>query len=78
MGYRLRGQRILQNLNPLDFYYWALDQKEVYSARPTTVDELINVGKRFSEDHRENVLHSVSLNVLKRANLCVQQNGGHF
>ena len=66
------------DLNPLDFYYWASAQKEVYSRKPTTVDELFNVVKRFSEEHRENVLHSVALNVLKRANLCVQQNGGHF
>ena len=27
---------------------------------------------------RENVLYSVALNVLKRANLCMQQNLGHF
>ena len=27
-------------LNSLDFYYWALAQKEGYSAKPTTVDEL--------------------------------------
>ena len=66
------------DLNLLDFYYWTLAQKEVYSAKLTTVDELINVVERFSEEHRENVLHSVALNVLKRANLCVQQNGGHF
>ena len=47
-------------------------------AKPTTVDEFINFVNRFSEEHRENVLHSVALNVLKRANLCEQQNGGHF
>ena len=35
----------------------------VYFAKPTTVDELINVVKRFSEGHRENVFHSVALNV---------------
>ena len=59
------------DFNPLDFCYWTLAQKEVYSAKPTTVDELINVVKRFSEKHRENVLHSVALNVMKRSNLCV-------
>ena len=66
------------DLNPLDFYYWALAEKEVYSAKPTTVNELMNVVKRFSEEHRKNVLHSVALNVLKQANLGVQQNGSHF
>ena len=66
------------NLQPLDFYYWAFAQKKVHSAKPTTVDKLINVVNRFSEEHRENVLHSVALNVLKRGNLCVQQNGGNL
>ena len=40
------------DLNSLDFYCWALVQKEAYSAKPTTVDELINIVKRFSEEHR--------------------------
>ena len=66
------------DFNSLGFYYWTLAQKEVYSAKPTTVNELINVVRRFSKEHRENVLRSVALNVFKRANLCVQQNGGHF
>ena len=58
------------DLNPLDFCYWALAQKEVYSAKLTAVDELTKSGKRFSEQHLENVV--------QRANLCVQQNGDHF
>ena len=66
------------DLNPLDFYYWALAQKEVYSAKQTTVDDLVNVLKRFSEEHRKNVLHSVAHNILNRANICVQQSEGHF
>ena len=49
----------------------------MYSAKPTTVDELIILVKRFSE-HRENVLYSVALNVMKSANLCVHQSGGYF
>ena len=60
------------------YHYRDLPQKEVYSAKPTTVDELFKVVKRFSEEHREYILHSVALNVLKRANLCLQQNGGHI
>ena len=66
------------DLNPLDFYYWALAQKEMYTVKPTTVNEIINVVKRVSEAHRDNVLHSVALTVLKRSNLCLLQNGGHF
>ena len=32
----------------------------MYSTKTSIVDELINVVKRFSENHRENVLHSVA------------------
>ena len=63
--HRLRGQRILQ-IWSLWIFYWALAQEEVYPAKPTTVGELTIVEKRFSEEHRANVLHSVALNVLKR------------
>ena len=60
------------------FLLCGLGSKRSVFAKPITVDELMNVVKRFSEEHCENVLHSVALNVLKRANLCVQQNGGPF
>ena len=65
------------DLNLLKFYYWASAQKEVFSAKPSTVDKLINVVKDFQKNIAENVLHSVPLNVLKRR-ISVQQNGGHF
>ena len=64
--------------NAWSAHFLDLNTLEIYYAKPTTVNELTNVAKRFSEEHRENVLHSVALNVLKRANLYVQQNRGRF
>ena len=55
------------DLNLLEFYYWVWEN-EMYSAKPTTVNQCCE----------KNVLHSVALNVLKREYLCVQQNEGHF
>ena len=39
-------------------------------AKPITVDELTNVVKKISEKHCVNILHSVALHILKRADLC--------
>ena len=56
-----------------EFLFLGLNSKRsTYSAKPTTVGELI------TEENCESVLHNVALNVLKRANLCVQQNRDHF
>ena len=38
-----------------EFLLLDLSSKRSYSAKPTTVEKLINVAKRFSEEHRENV-----------------------
>ena len=66
------------DINPLDFYFWAVAQKRVYEAKPSTIAELINVVKQFASEIRKEVLENVALDVLERARLCLQVNGGHF
>ena len=58
------------NLNPLDFHFWALAERQVYATKPSPVDELIDVFKQYAAECREDVLKNVPLNVLKRARLC--------
>ena len=62
----------------LDFYFWAVVQRRVYVAKPSTIAELINVVKQFPSEINEEVLENVALKVLDRARLCLQVNGGHF
>ena len=54
------------------FLLLGLSSKRSYSAKPTTVNELINVMKRFSEEQCENVLSIVSTYCLEVGeSLCV-------
>ena len=61
------------DLNPLDFNFLALAQRQFYAAKSSTVDELINVVKQYSAECSEEVLKNVALNVLRRARVFVQQ-----
>ena len=66
------------DVNPLEFYFWAVAQRRVYEAKPSTISELINVVKQFASEISGEVLENVALDVLDRARLCLQVNGGHF
>ena len=58
---------------PLDFYFWALSQKLVYAAKPSTIAEGIYVVKQFASE--------ISIDVLwytGKASLCVEVNGDHI
>ena len=66
------------DLNPLNFQYWALAQRQVYAVKPSTIEELIDIVKEYSASCSEDILKSVALNVVNRAGFCVQQRGGHF
>ena len=59
------------DLNPMDFYFWALTQRQVYATKLFTVDELINVVKKYAAECREDVLKNIALNVLKWVRLCL-------
>ena len=68
----------LSDLNPLNFHFWALAQRQVYATKPSTADELIDVVKQYAAECREDVLKNVALNVLNWARLYLEQRGGHF
>ena len=67
-----------KHLNSLDFHFWGVAQQEVYKKRPETVESLIECVKTFAAGYDRSVLNSVAANVLKRAKLCLDFNGGHF
>ena len=60
-----------QDFNPLDFNFWAFAERQVYAAKPSAVDELINVVKQYSTKCSEEILKNDALNVLRRARVCV-------
>lgn len=66
------------DLNPLDFHFWAVAQKEVYSQKPESIDSLIECVRGFAESYNEDTIRRVAGNVLKRARLCLRADGGHF
>ena len=49
------------DLNPLDFYFWALTQMRVYTTKPSTIAEVIDTNKQFAYESSEDVLKDVAL-----------------
>ena len=68
------------DLNPLDFSFWNLAMTEVYKVKPKTLEELTTTVENFFEQlgQDENLVRKIVGNILKRAEICVQQEGGHF
>ena len=66
------------DLNPFNFYFWAVAQRRVYEVKPSTIPKFINVVKFFASEISEDVLEKVALEVLDRARLCFLVNGCHF
>ena len=66
------------DLNPLDFYFWGEAQQEVYREQPESIESLVQCVKRFAETREASTIERVAENVLKRAKMCLEANGGHF
>ena len=66
------------DLNPLDFHFWSEAQAEVYRKKPEDIESLIECVKTFAASYCSMTIRKVSTNVLKRAQLCVREQGGHF
>lgn len=62
------------DLNPLDFHFWGEAQNHVYREQPESIESLIQCVKTFAAT----TIRKVADNVLKRAELCLTNNGGHF
>lgn len=68
------------DLTPLDFFLWSEIKRRVYHSEPRSERDLKRrIRKAFREVRgQEEVLLSLKNNLLKRARLCIQNNGGHF
>lgn len=66
------------DLNPLDFHFWGVAQQQVYKEYPETIENLIDCVKSFAARYDSSVIERVAANVVKRAKLCLDANGGHF
>lgn len=66
------------DLNPLDFHFWAAAQKQVYSQKPESIEELVECVEQFCSSYNQETIRRVALNVVKRARMCLDANGGHF
>ena len=66
------------DLNPLDFAFWGMAMKEVWEQKPETIPELVSVVENFFESLSEEIVRKSVGNIMKRAELCVKNKGGHF
>lgn len=66
------------DLNPLDFHFWGEAQRHVYQEQPESIEDLIQCVKTFAATYATSIIRKVADNVLKRAALCLNNNGGHF
>ena len=66
------------DLNPLDYTFWGQAMAKVWEAKPTSKQELKNVVEQFFSSLSPDFVKKCTLNIRKRAQLCVQQKGGHI
>ena len=72
------------DLNPLDYWFWSHIQKKIKDrcmreGRQTeTIEEIRVMVEEESADLSEDVIRRSVANIRKRAEKCVQENGGHF
>jgi hypothetical protein len=66
------------DLSSRDFYLWGYLKGKVYENNPRTIDQLKENIRRNIETIDINVLRLVTLNVIKRAQKCIDANGRQF
>ena len=66
------------DLNPLEIHFWGLAQQQVYQEHSETIESMIDCVKSFAARYDSSVIERVAANVVKRAKLCLDANGGHF
>ena len=66
------------DLNPLDFTFWGQAMAKVWKEKPKTIQELKNVVENFFSSLDSDFIKKCVLNIKKRAELCLQEDGGHF
>ena len=62
----------------MDVGFWPASISEVIKCQPQTVDELKSVVEDWAANIREDELHKMAHNIKKRAQYCINADGGHF
>jgi hypothetical protein len=66
------------DLSSADYFLWGILKDKVYKNRPRTIQDLrANITTEINNIDRD-TLRCVSENTVKRANMCLQEEGGHF
>lgn len=66
------------DLTPLDFYLWGYLKSKVYATAPKTLPDLKKAIRRVARGITRETCSRVIAEVAKRAELCLQRNGGHI
>jgi hypothetical protein len=66
------------DLSPPDFFLWGHLKDTVYSNHPHTLQELQANIQLTVDRISTNTLQNVFPNMIRRAHLCEERNGGHF
>lgn len=68
------------DLTPLDYYLWGHMKTLVYKKKSNSKQELVQRIMEVSQDIRNKpeTLRESAYSILKRARLCIEQNGDHF
>jgi hypothetical protein len=67
-----------RDLTPLDFFLWSFVKQEVYQEKPTTSEDMKNRIRNVFQTIRRETLANVRETVIRRLNLCLEQNGQIF
>ena len=66
------------DLNPLDFSFWSQSMAHVVRCKPSTLEQLKQVVEDFAANFDPEKARSMARHTRYRAQLCVNQAGGHF
>ena len=66
------------DLNPLDFHCWGEAQLDMCREEPESIESLVQCVKRFAETYEASAIERGAKNVLKRAKMYLEANGGHL
>ena len=65
-------------MNVLDYWFWSYAQSEVYRQKPATLQGVKAVVEEVAAMLDEDMIRCAVQNVMKRAQLCMEENGAQF
>ena len=76
---KLRWPPSSPDLTPPDFFLWGHIKEQVYKDNVSNITHLKQkITEEFEKLKNDISLYSVQMSLIRRANLCMQQRGGHF